>query len=326
MQRFKNILCVVEPEDGNRMLLERAVTLAERNHADLTVISIIPELSINLKMFDENLSDDLEASRIHAKNDQLMSFVKAFSQQVNIQTKILVGTPFLEIIYEVLRNNHDLVIKTPTRVEWMDRIFGSDDMHLLRKCPCPVWMIQKDTPKSYNNILATVDIGHDDASDKEIKANESLNKQILEVAGSLAVSELANLHIVHAWYAPGESLMHGPFIKMENTKIIEYANNIKRIQQKKLDTLIDNVSINRTGELLDFLKPQKHLIKGFPSKAIPEFAKKIKADLVVMGTIGRTGIPGLIIGNTAEDILNQINCSVLAIKPFDFISPVTLKK
>ena len=183
------------------------------------------------------------------KNDQLMSFVKAFPQQVNIQTKILVGTPFLEIIYEVLRNNHDLVIKTPTRVEWMDRIFGSDDMHLLRKCPCPVWMIQKDTPKSYNNILATVDISHDDASDKEIKANESLNNQILEVAGSLAVFELADLHIVHAWYAPGESLMHGPFIKMEDAKIIEYANTIKRIQQKKLDTLIDNVSIDRTGRI-----------------------------------------------------------------------------
>ena len=82
----------------------------------------------------------------------------------------------------------------------------------------------------------------------------------------------------------------------------------------------------KTGKLIDFLKPEKHLIKGFPSKVIPEFAQKIDADLVVMGTIGRTGIPGLIIGNTAEDILNQIHCSVLAVKPADFVSPVTLKK
>lgn len=325
MQRFKNILCVVEPEDGNKILLERAVALAERNHADLTVISIIPELSINLKMFKENLPEDLEASGIQAKNDQLMSLVKAFPRQVSIQTKILVGTPFLEIIYEVLRNNHDLVIKIPTKVEWMDRIFGNDDMHLLRKCPCPVWMIHKDTPKSYKNIVCAIDVSTSE-QEQENKANEFLNEQILKMAGSLAASELANLHIVHAWDAPGENILQGPRIKMDRAQVFEYTQNIKSRHEKKLDTFINNISTEKTRELIDFLKPEKHLIKGFPSKSIPEFAKKIKADLVVMGTIGRTGIPGFIIGNTAEDILNQINCSVLAIKPFDFISPVTLKK
>ena len=326
MQRFKDILCVVDPEVGNKMVLERAVTLAASNNANLTVISIVPHLSINLKMFKENLSDDLQASIIYEKNEQLKSFVKAFSQQVNIQTKVLVGTPFLEVIYEVLRNGHDLVIKTPKTVEWMDRIFGSDDMHLFRKCPCPVWMINQDTPKSYQNILAAVDVSPDDESDQAIKANHTLNQQILQMAGSLAVADLANLHIAHAWYAHGESLMHGAFVKMENAEIIEYTNNAQSIQREKLDTLIQDVSINGTGELLDFLKPKKHLIKGFPNKVIPEFAKKIKAELIVMGTVGRTGIPGFIIGNTAEDILNQIDCSVLAIKPFGFVSPVTLKK
>jgi len=43
-----------------------------------------------------------------------------------------------------------------------------------------------------------------------------------------------------------------------------------------------------------------------------------------MGTVGRTGIPGLIMGNTAESILNNIGCSVLAVKPPGFVSPVTL--
>ncbi|NNJ45089.1 MAG: universal stress protein [Sulfurovum sp.] len=184
-------------------------------------------------------------------------------------------------------------------------------------------MIHKDTPKSYKNILAAIDIS---ISDQEIKVDESLNEEILKMAGSLAVSELANLHIVHAWHVPGENMLRGPRIRMDHAKIIEYTNNIKNLHHKELDTLIHHVSNEKTGELPDFLKPKKHLIKGFPSKVIPEFAKKIDADLVFMGTIGRTGIPGLIIGNTAEDILNQIHCSVLAIKPSGFVSPVTLKK
>lgn len=58
--------------------------------------------------------------------------------------------------------------------------------------------------------------------------------------------------------------------------------------------------------------------------AAPECATALGAELVVMGTLGRTGITGFVIGNTAEQILNQIDCSVLAIKPAGFISPVTV--
>jgi nucleotide-binding universal stress UspA family protein len=57
---------------------------------------------------------------------------------------------------------------------------------------------------------------------------------------------------------------------------------------------------------------------------VPESARESQADLVVMGTVGRTGISGLFIGNTAEAILEQVRCSVLAIKPLGFVSPVKL--
>lgn len=57
---------------------------------------------------------------------------------------------------------------------------------------------------------------------------------------------------------------------------------------------------------------------------MPQLIKDLDAELVVMGTVGRTGIPGFIIGNTAETILNQIECSVLAVKPDGFVTPVTL--
>jgi nucleotide-binding universal stress UspA family protein len=61
-----------------------------------------------------------------------------------------------------------------------------------------------------------------------------------------------------------------------------------------------------------------------------EFLEVIRAvlrkshDLVVMGTVARTGIMGLLIGNTAETILDQLDCSVLAVKPEGFLTPVTL--
>ena len=75
-------------------------------------------------------------------------------------------------------------------------------------------------------------------------------------------------------------------------------------------------------DTVDYLRPKVHLVKGKPSKEIPLMVEKYNIDLVVMGTVARTGIPGFIIGNTAEAILELIQCSVLAIKPDGFKSPI----
>ncbi len=73
-------------------------------------------------------------------------------------------------------------------------------------------------------------------------------------------------------------------------------------------------------------KPKINILKGNPRKLIPKLANDLNADLVIMGTVCRTGIPGLMVGNTAETIMNKVDCSILAIKPHKFISNVTLKK
>ena len=72
------------------------------------------------------------------------------------------------------------------------------------------------------------------------------------------------------------------------------------------------------------LSPRHHLPKGSADKEIARLAKELRADVVVMGTLARADIAGFIIGNTAETILDQLTCSVLAIKPPGFVSPVQL--
>jgi nucleotide-binding universal stress UspA family protein len=65
-----------------------------------------------------------------------------------------------------------------------------------------------------------------------------------------------------------------------------------------------------------------HLLKGRPANLIPKLAEKEKVDLIVMGTVCRTGVPGVFMGNTAESILQQVESSVLTIKPDGFVTPV----
>ncbi len=78
-------------------------------------------------------------------------------------------------------------------------------------------------------------------------------------------------------------------------------------------------------DTLNYIKPKIHVLKGIPKEEIPILAQKINAEILVMGTIARTGISGFFIGNTAESILMQIDCSILAIKPKEFMTPITLE-
>ena len=324
MKRFKNILCVVDTRVDCKHALQRAVELAENNQASLAVINVMTRDTAGIGMPDGGpICADLQAARLKAHTQAVENLLEPFREQIEINIRILSGTAFLEIIREVLRNEYDLVIKTPETQDWLDPLFGSDDMHLLRKCPCPVWLIKPSAAKSYRRILAAVDIDEIYPEDEQ-KPRCVLNHQILEMASSLSLSNFAELHIVHVWDAIGESALGGPFVNAPEQEIVAYIEKIKQLHAASLDALITDVTSKLGVDALDYLKPQKHLIKGWARKEIPVFAKSIEADLIVMGTVGRTGIPGFIIGNTAETILNNIDCSVLAIKPPGFETPVTL--
>lgn len=323
MNRFKNILCVVEPGDASRPALERAVTLAENNQASLTVVSVIESAMERIvKLNDGLISDELQAAMMSDHENPLNQLIEPYRKRIDIEFKVLKGEFFLEIIREVLSCRRDLVVKVPETCDWLDRVFGSEDMHLLRKCPCPVWLIKPEAPKSYRRILAAVDVD-DDSPVAEQKTQQGLNRKILEMAGSLALSEFAELHVVHVWDAVGERLMRGSLDKTPEVKIIAYVEEVRRHQEQRLNELLREVESNLGPDAMAYLTAQKHLIKGSARKEIPALAKKIDADLVVMGTVARTGVPGFFMGNTAETILNQIDCSVLAIKPPGFKSPVT---
>jgi len=320
MKRFNNILCVVEQGAGFNPALIRAATLAENNQANLTVIAVAECVAAGIGMPGGRLiSADLQAALVSEYEQNLESLIEPYRQRINVHARVLVGTPFMEIIREVMRNGRDLVIKTAETWDWQERLFGSNDMHLLRKCPCPVWLLKPEALSPYRRILVAVDVD-DVFPPREMELRRALNFQLLELASFLALAEFAELHVVHAWDAIGESLMHSVFMKMSEKDIAAHVEQERLHHAANLDNLIAEVA---GQDALDYLKPRTHLVKGWARKEIPALAKQIDADLVVMGTVVRTGVPGFIVGNTAETIMNQIDCSVLAIKPPDFVTPVT---
>jgi len=325
MQRFKKILCVMEHGEASKPALERAVALAENNQAELTVVDVIERLPAGIGMPDGGpISRDLLAAMEREHEARIVSLLEPYRQRLDVKHGVLKGTPFLEVIREVLHNGHDLVVKCPESPSWLDRFFSGDDMHLLRKCPCPVWLVKPEAPRSYKRILAAVDVD-ESYLPTELATRHALNVQILEMAASLAISESSELHVVHAWDSVYESI--SGFVISSDISPEKEALNVeqeRRQHQQWLDTFLRHSGNTATRDALGYLTPLSHLIKGGARKEIPVLAKRLQIDCIVMGTVARTGIRGFIMGNTAETILEQIDCSVLAIKPEGFKTPVTL--
>jgi nucleotide-binding universal stress UspA family protein len=245
--------------------------------------------------------------------EQRMQFLETLTQPytdrgVPVYNAIATGISFIEVVRAVQRNAHDLVIKVAEHDSGLaTSLFGSTDMHLMRKCPCPVWIDRPVDEPAYHRILAAVDPFDDESG--------NLQRLVLDLATSLADREHATLDVVHAWEMPGESML---------------ANGRGRIPRSELDLLLDATETSHRKALDALLSPygmssgssNVHLLKGRPAQIISGYARGQDSDLIVMGTLGRTGIAGLFIGNTAEDVLREAQTAVLAVKPDGFVSPI----
>jgi nucleotide-binding universal stress UspA family protein len=99
-----------------------------------------------------SIQEEIDRGKAH-QLEQVIDFVRSLGIQVS--SNVLHGTPFIEIIREVLRNGHDLVMITAEDVKGLKNIlFGTTSMHLMRKCPCPVWVFNPNKPKELKTILA----------------------------------------------------------------------------------------------------------------------------------------------------------------------------
>jgi nucleotide-binding universal stress UspA family protein len=322
MRRFSNIRVISDSGSDNAALLKRAISLARDNQADLTVCAVVDAVTTESQMAATDITPaELCDIAVTESRDRLEEIVEnSVDGEFSVETAVLVGKPFIEVIRQVLRHNYDLVIN---RAEGATRLtgtlFGSTDMHLLRKCPCPVWITKSTEPSRYRRILAAVD------RDPEEAVTDILNRQILEMSKSLALAERSELHIVHAWQLVGEALLRSARTGFSYAEVDAMEAEEANERRRWLENLVTNFSAKADNDTGDYLRPHFHVINGDAKHVVPVIAQELDADVIVMGTVARTGIAGFFMGHTAESILKQLDCSVLTVKPPGFVSPVRLE-
>ncbi|AWH87285.1 universal stress protein UspE [Limnobaculum parvum] len=303
MAHYQNLLVAIDPDEEDQAALRRAVYLVRRNGGRIKAFLPIFDFSYEVTSL---LSQDERMAMRQSAIDQRVAWIRQLSHYylesgVNIDIKVVWHKRYHEaVVEEIIEHNHDLLLKAAHQHDMLESvIFTPLDWHLLRKAPCAVWMVKDQPWPQQGKALVSVNLSSEDDFHDEL--NRKLVKESLELA---AFADSTEVHLVSAY--PSTSINIA--IELPEFDPTVYNNAIRGQFLVAMKALRQEFSIPE--ELT-------HVEKGMPEDIIPAVAEQIHAGIVVLGTVGRTGLSAAFIGNTAERVIGHLKCDLLALKPDD---------
>lgn len=166
-----------------------------------------------------------------------------------------------------------------------------EDWKLLRQCPSPVLLVKTAGSWKDKVILAAVDVGNTDLEHRH------LHDTIIDHGYDIATLAKAHLHVISAHPSPMLSSAD-PTFQLSETIQARYREQCKSFQAE-----------------FDIDDEHLHIEEGPADVLIPFMAHKLQAAVTVIGTVARSGLSGVLIGNTAEVVLDSVESDVLVLKP-----------
>jgi universal stress protein E len=304
MNRISDILVIVNPLARDQPSIAKAATLAARFGSGVELLIGDTQTSRQAHM-----EGDLPEISNALLNDNLDSLLEELAEPLrhgglDVTTQVISGDPLHETIIAWMRNSPaDLVIKDTHHHSLAKRTFATNtDWHLIRACPVPL-LLTKPRPWGTPPVLmAAVDPGH--ANDP----SAALDHRILDVTVSLGNQIDAQVHAVHS-YLPS-TIATAAVGGMSMVGVSAEALAAERALRRSL--------IKRLTDEYGVADTNLHVDAGSPVDYLPRTAAEWRVDILAMGALARSGLKRLLIGSTAERVLERLPCDVLVIKPPDF--------
>ena len=314
MPEVKNILVGVDLSHGDHLIstelsaetlgaVAQATELAKENSAQLTFCAVVDLDPHALAYMEEE--DPNALANLGAQAEQVL---QVLVQQARTQGVITVasthafGKSWVELIKQVLRGHHDLLLVGTRKLSGLQRLMlGSTGLKLMRNCPCPVWITKPHVTSTVTRILVADD-------------TTAVGARLVRIGSVVAKARDAELHLLHALEYPWD-----PDTTVADPKQRAYRHKARGHAETEIASHL------ACAEAQSLHKPAQVVIReDLAENAILNYIEYQKIDLLIMATIARSGLSGFLMGNTAERLMPQIACSVLAVKPDDFQCPITL--
>ncbi|WP_444931917.1 universal stress protein [Microbulbifer sp. SSSA002] len=309
MPSIHKILYISHGAEDESSGLMQAFALARNHQAEIKVLLVCPKVPEGFEDFGQFCVNAM-LERVRGEIESARAYMAIPVAKSNLEIESDCGVrPAERVIRRVLVEGCDLVIKN---VEGRSQLkgFRAMDMDLLRKCPCPVWLCRPiERPHSKIQVAVAID------PECEEGRTYDLAIRLLRWSRVLADSCSGVLSVISCWDFDIDEYLRRHFTLSASEEALDEAAEWARAQHRsKLDVLMRASGIE--GEI-----HIRHAV-AHPDNFIPLLIDEERVDLLVMGTVARAGIPGFIMGNTAENILQKVSCSLLALKPSDFVSPI----
>ncbi len=314
MEAARKILVAVKNPDARRQPgVEKAIRIAKTLGASVELFhAISTPVFLELQPLTGTTLAELRRESLELRRERLEELAAAARKRGVSATSTVEWDfpPHEAIVRCAIRSRVDLIIAEcheGRRVApWLIHL---TDWELLRASPVPVLLLKNTKPWRRGPVLAAVDPSHAHAKPSRLDA------LIVERAQQLASSLRAPLHLVHANFPAIPGMAFGDPSIDAATLAITYEQQ-KESDRKDFTAFAQGTRVPRA---------RRHLVDDAPVSAIPKQARKLRADLVVMGAVSRSGLKRVFIGNTAERVLNDLPCDVLVVKPAHFTKRVSAK-
>jgi len=296
----QNILVIVSGKRRHHVALGRALKFAELYDVKLTLFSCVYDPGTEMSPL---LSAEAKAKIRQAKIDERLDYLDKLKDFVEakgipVETKVMWHRKIQNAVSELCEQlNPDLVVKRISEsASSINPFIMPMDWQLLRKCPVPLLLVRDEEWKTDAPVLAAVD------ASAENKAEKDLNRQIVAYAKMFAKIIDTETHVITTHINPTvDNALDIPDFNLEDLK-----RQVDELNRKNLRGLTNEFKIPET---------HLHVEEGLAEVKIPEKADELGTQLVVMGTVARSGLKGAFMGNTAERVLTHLQYEVLALKP-----------
>lgn len=257
VKRFKKILVAIDTRNNQHPIVDKAAEIAFFNQSTLKIVDVVPEIPWIARMAvkeSEHMLDLLTAEKQNVLDRLADPLIK---KGLNVETAILSGKTSVELVREVIRNDHHLLLAVAKGSNSkLHGAYGHTAKRLLRLCPCPVWLVPADSKTKFQHVMGCVDTSSDDPLDAE------LNEKVYELSESISKYYHGRRSIVHAWSIWNEPMLEDQF------------------SPERFAEQVEAYRIRATNGLEKFLKRQDssvkadnvHMLKGEPRDVIPNFA------------------------------------------------------
>jgi universal stress protein E len=305
MNRICNVLVIVDPTASEHPAVAKGALLAESFNARLELFACETKASREARLAARARKHPQEPFLVDLKTMLEKLAAPLRLRGVDVATETDSADPLhAALLDRVKRTSAELVVKDTHHHTLGQRTFLTNtDWQLIRGCPVSLLLVKPGPWASSPKVVAAIDPGH--TNDKPAM----LDHCILEHAAAFSKRLHGDLHVVHA-YIPAAVVAAAA--SMPPMAMAISAEELAREEESKcreIAALVSDYGVR---------SPNVHVTTGGTAEVLPRAAQAIKADIMVLGAISRTGLKRAFIGSTAEDVLEKLPCDALIIKTPNF--------